>query len=146
MTDDTNVVQGNFSALGHAGSDAYVGLEIITLGTVLQWVEFNSDEFTAVCPVTGQPDQYELTILLEDTPFSIESKSLKIYLGTFRNKGAFAEALVQEIKDTVVAAIENAVRLSGSYEDEAPAIFRAEQCTVTITQKRRGGIEIKAMI
>lgn len=139
MGADGNVIQGDFAALGHAGSGSFVGLEIIHLNDVLSSVAFSSDEFTAVCPVTGQPDQYELTIELEDTLVSIESKSLKIYLNEFRNKGAFAESLCATVKKDVVDAIDKAL-------EEKDAIFHEEQCTVTIVQKRRGGIEIAAVI
>lgn len=133
-----NVVQGNFSALGHAGSDSYVGLEIIVLDELMDSVTFNSDEFTAVCPVTGQPDQYELTIVLADTLYSIESKSLKIYLNTFRNKGAFCENLAGEIRKEIFNAISN--RAGGG------PIFHEAQVSVSVMQKRRGGISIEAII
>lgn len=137
-TGDDNVIQGGFSALGHAGSDSFIGLEIIRLDDLLSEVVFHSDEFTAVCPVTGQPDQYELQILLVDTAFSIESKSLKIYLNTFRNKGCFAENLAVQIHTHVFEAIQ--VFIADTEE-----IFHPEQVEVSITQKRRGGIEIVAV-
>lgn len=123
-------------ALGRAGSDNFIGLEIIRLDEELHEVEFNSDEFTAVCPVTGQPDLYELTIRLRNTDISIESKSLKIYLSGFRNEGAFAENLVHKIRSDVLQAIGNQ-RTEGAFFDD-------DQCEVSIVQKRRGGIEIRA--
>jgi 7-cyano-7-deazaguanine reductase len=134
MTNDENVVEGRFSALGHSGSETYVGLEIIDLEEEVKRVWFESDEFTAVCPVTKQPDLYDLQIELKDTQYSIESKSLKIFLGTFRNKGAFAETLAIKIKAHVLSAIRDHA------ED---MFFQEEQVEVTITQKRRGGIEIE---
>lgn len=133
-----NVIQGDFSALGHAGSGHYVGLEIISLSEEMQYVSFNSDEFTAVCPVTGQPDQYELEITLNDTSYSIESKSLKIYLNSFRNEGCFAENLACRIKDDIVRAIDGYIALNGG------PIFTDGRVEVIIYQKRRGGISIEA--
>lgn len=133
-----NVIQGAFHALGHAGSDSYIGLEIIDLEDVMDSIAFHSDEFTAVCPVTGQPDQYELTIELDETLVSIESKSLKLYLGKFRNQGCFAENLAIGIRKEVCEAIEKHV-------EDSPIIFHQSQVTVTIVQKRRGGIEIAAV-
>lgn len=140
MSDESNVVQGDFSALGHAGSDAYVGLEIIELSDIMSTVAFNSDEFTALCPVTSQPDLYALTIELENTPFSIESKSLKIYLNGFRQKGCFCENLASEIHKVICASI-----VQFRIDHNTEHIFHDDQVTVTIHQKRRGGIEIVAV-
>lgn len=138
---DETVVEGRFSALGHAGSGSFIGLEIIDLAEELTWVQFDSDEFTALCPVTGQPDQYKLKIELRDTVFSLESKSLKIYLNQFRNKGAFAEALIVKIREDIFSAIRKHDEES---DKEGTAFFTQEQIQISITQKRRGGIEIWA--
>ncbi|CAN1564698.1 COG0780 Enzyme related to GTP cyclohydrolase I [Rhabdaerophilaceae bacterium] len=52
---------------------------------------FNCPEFTSICPVTGQPDFGILVIDYVPGPWLVESKSLKLYLGAFRNHGAFHE-------------------------------------------------------
>src|SRR5471032_3293187 len=52
---------------------------------------FTAPEFTALCPVTGQPDFAHLVIDYAPGPWLIESKSLKLYLASFRNHGAFHE-------------------------------------------------------
>ena len=78
-----------FVALGHPGSDRYAGLETFPNPGVSH-VEMTSDELTAVCPVTGQPDLYVATIEFWPQDLCIESKSLKLYLSEFRNEGAFA--------------------------------------------------------
>jgi 7-cyano-7-deazaguanine reductase len=52
---------------------------------------FNAPEFTSLCPVTGQPDFARLVIDYAPADWLIESKSLKLYLGSFRNHGAFHE-------------------------------------------------------
>lgn len=54
-------------------------------------VRFGCPEFTSVCPVTGQPDFAHLVIDYVPGPFLIESKSLKLFLGSFRNHAAFHE-------------------------------------------------------
>jgi len=54
-------------------------------------VRFTCPEFTALCPVTGQPDFAHLVIDYVPGDFLVESKSLKLYLGAFRNHGAFHE-------------------------------------------------------
>ncbi len=52
---------------------------------------FTAPEFTALCPVTGQPDFAHLVIDYVPRDWLVESKSLKLYLGAFRNHGAFHE-------------------------------------------------------
>ena len=54
-------------------------------------VRFTAPEFTSLCPVTGQPDFAHLVIDYVPQKWLVESKSLKLYLGSFRNHGAFHE-------------------------------------------------------
>ena len=54
-------------------------------------VRFTQPEFTSLCPLTGQPDFAHLVIDYVPDQFLIESKSLKLFLGSFRNHGAFHE-------------------------------------------------------
>ena len=54
-------------------------------------VRFTCPEFTALCPITGQPDFAHLVIDYVPRDWLVESKSLKLYLGAFRNHGAFHE-------------------------------------------------------
>ncbi len=69
-------------------------------------VRFSCPEFTSICPITGQPDFAHLVIDYVPKDFLVESKSLKLYLGSFRNHGAFHEdctvaialRLIKEIK------------------------------------------------
>ena len=58
---------------------------------VLYLARFTAPEFTSLCPVTGQPDFAHLVIDYAPGDWLIESKSLKLYLGSFRNHGAFHE-------------------------------------------------------
>jgi len=57
----------------------------------LYLARFTAPEFTSLCPVTGQPDFAHLVIDYAPKDWLIESKSLKLYLGSFRNHGAFHE-------------------------------------------------------
>jgi 7-cyano-7-deazaguanine reductase len=66
-------------------------------------ITFNCPEFTSLCPVTGQPDFGEITIKYIPDQICIESKSLKIYLFSFRNHNTFHEEAVNTILDEVVA-------------------------------------------
>lgn len=73
-----------------------------------QWANANYDvslechEFTCICPVTSQPDFAEIYIDYTPDEWLVESKSLKLYLGSFRNKGIFHEFVVNRICDDLV--------------------------------------------
>jgi 7-cyano-7-deazaguanine reductase len=70
------------------------------------WVKFNCPEFTSLCPITGQPDF--ATIYLSYIPDQklVESKSLKLYLFSFRNHGAFHEDCMNIIMKDLIALLE----------------------------------------
>jgi 7-cyano-7-deazaguanine reductase len=122
-------MEHEFVALGHSGSDAYAGLEAFPNPGV-QRVQLVSDELTAVCPITNQPDFYVVTIEYRARRLCLESKSLKLYLARFHDQGIFCEALSVRIRDDVAAALE----LNGADVD------------VTLRQKPRGGITITAFV
>ncbi len=67
-------------------------------------VTFDCHEFTSMCPVTGQPDFATIAIQYVPGKSCIESKSLKLYLGAFRNQGQFAETIVNRILEDLVAS------------------------------------------
>ncbi len=85
-------------------------------------VVFSTDEVTSLCPVTGQPDISSVRIEYEPAARCIESKSLKLYLWSFRDREVFAERLAVEIADEV-------------WTQAAPA-----RVHVVVTQHVRGGI------
>jgi 7-cyano-7-deazaguanine reductase len=122
-------VEQQFVALGHSGSDAYVGLETFPNPGV-QRVEMVSDELTAFCPITHQPDFYMATITFEPDALCLESKSLKIYLSRFHDDGVFCEALAVKIRDDVAEALQ----------------LDRSRVHVTLRQKARGGITISASV
>jgi 7-cyano-7-deazaguanine reductase len=68
-------------------------------------VRFTCPEFTSICPVTGQPDFAHLVIDYVPGQFLVESKSLKLFLGAFRDHGAFHEDCTVAIAKRVVAEI-----------------------------------------
>ena len=61
------------------------------------WVKFNCPEFTSLCPITGQPDFAEIIIRYIPAERMVESKSLKLYLFSFRHHGDFHEDCVNII-------------------------------------------------
>ena len=88
-------------------------------------VRFDCPEFTAMCPVTGQPDFGKIVVEYVPDKFCIESKALKLHLFSYRSQGAFAETIVNEILDAVVQAC------------------RPRRATVTGDFAARGGIAIR---
>lgn len=68
-------------------------------------VTLATDEFTCVCPATGQPDFARLTIEYVPAERILESKSLKLYLWSYRDQGTFHEHVANVILDDVVAAL-----------------------------------------
>ncbi len=66
------------------------------------WVQFNCPEFTSLCPITGQPDFAEIKIMYIPAEKMVESKSLKLYLFSFRNHGDFHEDCVNIIMKDLV--------------------------------------------
>ncbi len=69
-------------------------------------VELRTSEFTALCPATGQPDFGTITIRYIPGPRIVETKSLKLYLWSFRNEGCFQEHLVNIMLDDLGKALE----------------------------------------
>lgn len=88
------------------------------------WVTMHTEEFTCVCPLTGQPDFAKLKIRYIPDKLVLESKSLKLYLHSFRNEGTFHEHVVNVILDDIVIAL-------------AP-----RSCKITADFAVRGGIGI----
>ena len=70
------------------------------------WVKFNCPEFTSLCPLTGQPDFATITIAYVPERRMVESKSLKLYLFSFRNHGDFHEDVVNIILKDLVRLME----------------------------------------
>jgi 7-cyano-7-deazaguanine reductase len=89
-------------------------------------VTLHCSEFTCRCPVTGQPDWAQIDIEYVPDRSVVESKSLKLYLETFREEGIFHEHLAQVMLDDFVAAT------------------NPLSCTVTVRFNVRGGIAITA--
>ncbi|MEZ5378968.1 MAG: preQ(1) synthase [Acidimicrobiales bacterium] len=90
-------------------------------------VRFTTDELTSVCPVTQQPDLSSVVIEYEPDARCIESKSLKLYLWSFRDRAVFAEALAAEIASEVMQSA------------------KPKRVTVTLSQRPRGGIAIETV-
>ncbi|HXN05689.1 MAG TPA: preQ(1) synthase [Nitrospiria bacterium] len=68
-------------------------------------ISFDCPEFTCLCPKTGQPDFATLHIVYIPDRLCVELKSLKLYLWSYRNEGAFHEAVTNKILDDLVAGV-----------------------------------------
>ncbi len=80
------------------------------------WVRFNCPEFTSLCPITGQPDFAEIRIEYIPDVKMVESKSLKLYLFSFRNHGDFHEDCVNKImKDLIHLMNPKYIEVSGFF-------------------------------
>jgi 7-cyano-7-deazaguanine reductase len=99
---------------GHANADAMV--------------EFTTKELTATCPITGQPDFYELKLSYRPNESLIESKALKLYLWSFRAQGIFAEDLAATLLEDLVGACD------------------PREMTVDLIQQVRGGLQIRTVV
>lgn len=114
-----------FKALGHTDA-SFEGLETFPKPDTVERVQLTSDEVTAVCPVTSQPDLYTVTITYWPVEHCVESKSLKLYFQQFRNEGIFCESFAAQIATDIMQALS------------------PRACQVDVYQKPRGGISIVA--
>jgi len=101
-------------------------LERIPVSPGLSRVCFESEEGTSLCPITAQPDHWTATVWITPGSWSLESKSYKLYLWSFRDRGIFAEEIADVIAEDVFRATE------------------AQHVEVTIYHRPRGGVSITA--
>jgi 7-cyano-7-deazaguanine reductase len=115
------------SVLGATVRHAIDHVEVFPAPAHVTRVRFVNDELNSMCPVTEQPDLSHVVIEYEPDRHCVESKSLKLYLWSFRDRAVFAEALAAEIAAEVMATA------------------RPHRVCVTLTQRPRGGIEVQAV-
>ena len=79
-------------------------------------IRIDIPEFTCLCPLTGQPDFAKLTLEYVPDQLCVELKSLKLYMWTFRERGAFHEAITHEILDHLASTVKpNFMRLKADF-------------------------------
>jgi len=122
MSDTTGL-----TVLGQTVQHAIEHVEVFAAPKNVSTVTFSTDEVQSFCPVTNQPDISSVVIEYEPNEFCIESKSLKLYFWSFRNRAVFAEALAAEIAGEVMATA------------------KPHRVRVTLVQHPRGGITITAV-
>lgn len=117
----------SLTVLGRTVREPIAHVEVFPAPADVTSVTFTTDELASMCPVTNQPDLSTVVIEYAPDRHCVESKSLKLYLWGFRDRAVFAEALAAEIAREIMATA-------------APRHVR-----VTLTQRPRGGIEVKAV-
>jgi 7-cyano-7-deazaguanine reductase len=126
------VQQGQDGVLGREASGPITAEQLDVVpwghGNADATVEFTTNELTATCPINGQPDFYELKLSYRPKGSLLESKSLKLYLWGFRNKGIFAEDLAATLLKDLVGACD------------------PREMTVDLTQQVRGGLKIRTVV
>jgi 7-cyano-7-deazaguanine reductase len=115
------------TVLGNTVRHAIEHVEVFPAPAHVTAVRFTNDELNSMCPVTQQPDLSTVVIEYVPDEWCIESKSLKLYLWSFRDRAVFAEALAAEIAAEVM-------------HSATPSHVK-----VTLTQRPRGGIEVQAV-
>ena len=79
---------------------------VFSMAGASSFVQINAPEFTSLCPLTGQPDFATIIIIYKPKNWCVESKSLKLYLGSFRMTGEFHEACVARIGTDLVTLLD----------------------------------------
>jgi 7-cyano-7-deazaguanine reductase len=112
--------------LGATVRHAVDHVEVFPAPAHVTTVRMTNDELTSMCPVTGQPDLASVEISYRPDRWCVESKSLKLYLWSFRDRAVFVEQLAAEIADEIALTAE------------------PREVRVVVTQRPRGGIEVQA--
>ena len=115
------------TVLGNTVRHAIEHVEVFPAPENISSVTFTNDELNSMCPVTQQPDLSDVTIEYAPNEWCVESKSLKLFLWSFRDRAVFAEALAVEIATEIMtSAVPHKVK-------------------VVVTQRPRGGIEVETV-
>lgn len=117
----------NFKALGKRVNAPSKELDTFPKPAHVTVVRFTSDELTSFCPVTEQPDFNHVEIEYHPDELCVESKSLKLYLWSFREDRVFGEGLASAIAEDIVNALQ------------------PHYCRITLTQNIRGGMQLIAV-
>lgn len=127
VVEECIVMEYDFKALGKRVNAPSKELETFPRPEHVTVVRFTSDELTSFCPVTEQPDFNTVEIEYHPRQRCVESKSLKLYLWSFREERIFGEGLASTIAANLDAALE------------------PHYCRVTLIQNIRGGMKLTAV-
>jgi 7-cyano-7-deazaguanine reductase len=116
-----------FEKLGRPMNQPSKEMETFPAPPHVTLVRFTSDELTSFCPVTEQPDFNTVEIEYRPDKLCVESKSLKLYLWTFREERIFGEGLAAQIAQDLMDTLQ------------------PHSCKVTLQQNIRGGLQMTAV-
>ncbi len=116
MTDTSGLTQlGQRVAIPSSPDQAVLERVAAPARGKLYLVRFTCPEFTTLCPLTGQPDFAHIVIDYVPRDWIVESKSLKLFLGSFRNHGTFHEGCTMQIAERLIAALDPVWLRIGGY-------------------------------
>jgi 7-cyano-7-deazaguanine reductase len=127
MEPTADPLTAGLTVLGREVREPIAHVECFPAPAHVTTVRFRTEELMSRCPVTNQPDLSQVTIEYEPAEWCVESKSLKLYLWSFRDRAVFAEAMAAEIAEEVLQTAQ-------------PGVVR-----VTLVQRPRGGITIEVV-
>lgn len=127
MEPTADPLTARLTVLGREVREPIAHVECFPAPAHVTTVRFRTEELMSRCPVTNQPDLSQVTIEYEPAEWCVESKSLKLYLWSFRDRAVFAEAMAAEIAEEVLHTAQ-------------PALVR-----VALVQRPRGGITIEVV-
>ena len=105
MTEETLTQLGHQTATPASPDEAVLERAPNPHPDLIYLARFTAPEFTSLCPVTGQPDFAHLVIDYVPDQWLVESKSLKLYLASFRNHGAFHEGCTLDVARKIMDAV-----------------------------------------
>jgi 7-cyano-7-deazaguanine reductase len=126
MEDAVTTPAAGLTKLGNPDARADRALETFPVDDPAQTVALECGEFTCRCPVTGQPDWATIAIEYRPRERVVETKSLKLYLETFREEGIFHEHFATRLRDDLVAALDPVwLRVCASFHARGGIAVRA---------------------
>ena len=116
MTDTTGLTQLGHQVAWPASPDQAVLERVAAPAADKHYVvRFTCPEFTTLCPLTGQPDFAHIVIDYVPRDWIVESKSLKLFLGSYRNHGTFHEGCTMQIAERLIATLDPVWFRIGAY-------------------------------
>jgi 7-cyano-7-deazaguanine reductase len=122
----TDAESMHLTKLGNPDARPGRAIEAFPIDDPSQLITLDCGEFTCRCPITGQPDWATISIEYRPNKLAVETKSLKLYLETFREEPIFHEHLATQMRDDLIAALDPVA------------------VTVTVKFNSRGGIAVNA--
>ena len=132
--DDIENKTKDLTVLGNEVREPIDKLEYFAAPDDIDWVTFETDELLSNCPVTGQPDKYDLELTYLPQNRCIESKSLKLYLWKFRDETHFCEDLAHIIAQDVFETCEPGKVIIRLYQNRRGGLDLSTQASIALPE------------